>query len=259
MFRDQCGALLLTTPPHAFFSHLTAAQLWPLPLPTLDPAEPLHVSVRPPEREPRRLGVTGHLVTDASARIVLRYGLPVVDPATLFCQLGTMLPLEDLVAIGDALVLRPVVEHPWGERPWVPLRQLAERVAIFRGRGKQVAQQAVRLIRPGAESRPETLLRLAIVAAGLPEPEVNVEIFDARGRFIGRADLVYRHWRVIVEYDGDHHRTSTKQFDKDVLRLEAFDRAGWDVTRIVGRSFFGDRAACILRVRDALTSAGWAG
>jgi very-short-patch-repair endonuclease len=97
------------------------------------------------------------------------------------------------------------------------------------------------------------------MAAGLPEPEVNIEISDARGRFIGRADLVYRRWRVIVEYDGDQHRTNTKQFDKDVLRLEGFDHAGWDVVRVVGRAFFADRAACILRVRNALTRAGWPG
>jgi hypothetical protein len=64
------------------------------------------------------------------------------------------------------------------------------------------------LLRPGAESRPETLLRLLLGRAGLPEPEVNVDIRDDSGRFLGRADLVYPPWRTIVEYDGDQHRTS---------------------------------------------------
>ncbi|MET0966113.1 MAG: DUF559 domain-containing protein [Nakamurella sp.] len=255
--RDRCDALLLLTPPGSFLSHLTAARLWPLPLPSLDPDAPLHVSVRAPERAPRRTGVIGHQAADPATRVVVRHGLPLVDPATLFCQLAALLPRPDLIAVGDALVLQPVVPDPWDERPWVPLRQLTERVEHFRGRGKQAAAEAVQRIRPGAESRPETLLRLAIVSAGLPEPAVNVDIFGARGRFLGRADLVYRKWRVIVEYDGDHHRTSTRQFDKDVLRLEGFSDAGWKVIRIVGRSFFGDQASCLQRVRRALTEAGW--
>jgi hypothetical protein len=55
------------------------------------------------------------------------------------------------------------------------------------------------LIRPGAESRPETLVRLAVAGAGRPEPEVNVDIVDGSGRFLGRGDLVHRGWKVIVE------------------------------------------------------------
>jgi len=168
-----------------------------------------------------------------------------------------MLSLPDLVAVGDAIILRPVFADPWDERPWVSLRELRERVELYHGRGKLAAGKAILLVRQGAESRPETLLRLAIMDAGLPEPEVNPDIRDANGRFIGRGDLVYRRWRVIVEYDGEHHRKSTKQFDRDVQRLEAFATNGWHVVRIVGRSFFGDRAGSMARVRRALTDAGW--
>jgi len=255
--RDRCAALVVALPDGAFFSHVTAARLWPLPLPRPAPDEPLHVSVRVPARSPRRAGVIGHHIHDVSISAAYRAGLPLVDPASLFCQLAPMLSPDDLIAVGDALALRPVFPDPWDEQPWVPLRQLAERVDAFQGRGKRVAQEAVGLIRQGAESRPETLLRLAILRAGLPEPEVQGVILDARGRFIGRADMAYRRWRVIVEYDGDHHRTSTAQFDKDVLRLEGFANAGWTVVRVVGRSFFGDRDACIARVQRALVEAGW--
>ncbi len=180
-----------------------------------------------------------------------------VDPATLFCQLAQILSLPDLVAVGDALVLEPVFQDWREERPWVSLGQLTDRVDVFRGRGKAAAVTALSLIRPGAESRPETLLRLAIRGADLPEPEVNVDVTDADGRFIGRGDLVYRRWRVVVEYDGDQHRTTTKQFDRDVLRLEAFAAAGWTVVRVLGRSFFGDRDACMARIRSALVAGGW--
>ena len=182
-----------------------------------------------------------------------------MDPATLFCQLASTLSLPDLVAVGDALVLEPVYSDWRDERPWVPLGQLTERVENYRGRGKVRAARALGLIRPGAESRPETLVRLALIEAGLPEPEVNVEVRDGAGRFIGRGDLVYRRFRVVVEYDGDQHRTSAAQFDRDVRRLDDFAASGWRVVRIVARHFFADREACLSRVARALREAGWNG
>ncbi len=194
---------------------------------------------------------------DPLVRVVRRNGLALVDPATLWCQLGDLLPLPDLVAVGDALTLEPVFAETREERPWIAVHELADRVRLFRGRGKVAAAKALTLVRPGAESRQETLLRLAILHAGLPEPEVNGNVCDVQGRFLGRGDMIYRRWKVIVEYDGDQHRTSTKQFDRDVLRLEGFAAAGWTVVRVVGRSFFGERDACIARIRRALSEAGW--
>ena len=253
----RCTALLVALPQGAFFTHLTAARLWPVPLPRPALSEPVHVGVRRPLFPPRRSGVVGHRLATTRLALTYRAGLPVVDPATLFCQLASVLSLPDLVAAGDALVLQPVFDDWRDERPWVSLGHLSDRVDGFGGRGKVAAAAALRLIRPGAESRPETLVRLAIIEAGLPEPEVNVEIRDAAGRFIGRGDMVYRRWRVVVEYDGDHHRTTTAQFDRDVVRLEGFAAAGWTVVRVVGRSFFGDKDGCIARVRRALLARGW--
>ena len=186
-----------------------------------------------------------------------RHGLPVVDPASLFCQLASSLSLHDLVAVGDALVLAPKFPQHGDERPWLTIGQLRERVELFRGRGKAATARAVDLIRQGAESRPETLLRLAMMDAGLPEPAVNPDIMTSSGRFIGRGDLVYRRWRVVAEYDGEQHRRDTEQYDKDLRRLEDFGANGWHVVRITGRAFFSDRRASVLRVERALLAAGW--
>jgi hypothetical protein len=201
--------------------------------------------------------VIAHKLQDPQAQIRLRHGCRIVDPATMFCQLASVLPIADLVAVGDAMIRAPVYPHPLDDRPWLTPDELAARVAQFRGRGKVAAARAAGRVRMGVESRPETLVRLAIVDAGLPEPEVNVTIAGSRGEFLGRADLVYHRWRVIVEYDGDQHRTDTRQFDRDVRRLERFAAHGWTVVRITGRAFFGDRATSIARVRHALTAAGW--
>ena len=99
----------------------------------------------------------------------------------------------------------------------------------------------------------ETLLRLAI-EYGLPEPEVNIEIVDARGRVIAIADLGYREFRVIAEYDGDQHRTDDKQFFRDVDRLDDLAEERWRVVRFNKSHVTVDR---LLKLRRALLSAGW--
>lgn len=255
----RCDALAVALGGDPILTHLTAARLWPVPLPP-DLAEgDLHIGVPPPARPPRRRGVIAHKLQDPGARVGRRHGCRIVDPATMFCQLAAVLTMADLIAVGDALVHAPLYPHPLDDRPWLTPRELAERVAAFRGRGKVAAARAAGRVRPGVESRPESLVRVAMVDAGLPEPEINLSIAGSRGEFLGRADLVYRRWRVIVEYDGDQHRTDTRQFDRDVRRLERFAAHGWTVVRITGRAFFGDRATSIARVRQALVAAGWRG
>lgn len=100
----------------------------------------------------------------------------------------------------------------------------------------------------------ETLLRLLLVRAGLPEPELNQELFDARGRWIGRFDMVHREARVIVEYDGDQHRKDTRQYELDISRIDRAIAAKWTVVRVRARGVFVDRAETIRRVREALDS-----
>lgn len=258
-FLERCAAAELIVPAAGFFSHVTAAWLWPLPLPGLPNEGPLHVGVLPPEYPPHRAGLIGHHVSDPLAFAVARRGHRLIDPATLFCQLSSILRTEDLVAVGDALVLTPRYALEHDDRPWVGPDELVERVERFRGRGKARAAQALQLVRFGAESRPETLVRLAIRADGLPEPELNVDVHSDEGAFIGRADMLYRRFRVVVEYDGDQHRVDTIQFDRDVGRLDDFAAAGWRVVRITKRAWFNDRSGCIERIRQALTAAGWRG
>lgn len=69
--------------------------------------------------------------------------------------------------------------------------------------------------------------------------------------------MVYRRYRVIVEYDGDQHRTDTRQYDHDVGRLDRFAAHGWRVVRLTGRAFATDRATCLARIEQALVSGGW--
>lgn len=172
-------------------------------------------------------------------------------------RVGRGLTLDDLVAIGDHLVVTPHVADPWNPRPLTTLEDLEAGVAAFHGRGARAAASAVSLVRAGAESRPETLVRLLLDRAGLPTAEINPEVTAASGARIGFADLLYREWKVIVEYDGEHHRTDSAQYDRDMWRLEQFIEAGYAVVRVRKRALSGRPDAVVARVRRALLSRGW--
>lgn len=230
------------------FSHTTAAELWPLPLPR--GITGLHVTARPPRNGPRGEGVIGH--KSSLGRAILRSGLPVSDATSLFIELATLLNEDDLVAVGDALVLDPAVLDPLDIRPWVTLDELRGACRLSRAPGCRRARRAAARVRVGAESRMETLLRLLLLRAGLPEPELNQELYDDRGRLIGRFDMVYREERVIVEYDGDQHRTDTKQYELDIGRIDRALAAKWTVVRVRARGVFVDPGDTICRVSEAL-------
>ena len=252
---DACAAYLPLLGAH-HFSHLTAARLWGCPLPqSFDRRESLHVSAPYPGRAPRRPGVIGH--QSREPRTSTRHGIPVSDAATTWISLAPLLPPEELVVCGDHLILSPHVLDPLDVRPHVSLEELGERLQNFTGRGARAAASAFRLLRPGAESRPETRLRLLLIGSRLPEPEVNVAVTDATGRWLGRGDLVYVRWRTVVEYDGDHHRTNEYQYDRDITRIDSFIAAGWNVVRVRRRGLSVARDETVARVIRALRTHGW--
>lgn len=182
----------------------------------------------------------------------MRFGLPVSPPELAFLECAADLGLADLVAVGDYLVLDPRVLDPTDLRPHVTLSQLRDFLDSARARGVRAARDAGALVRPGVESRRETLLRLLIIDARLPEPQCGLLVHDRGGREIGYFDLVWPKMRVIAEYDGDQHRTSTYQYDRDIRRFDRAAEAGYRVIRVRARGLGPDRHETIARIRRAL-------
>ena len=84
----------------------------------------------------------------------------------------------------------------------VTAQQLGDGVADLRGwPGVRRAARAVALADGRAESPLETRGRLRIVGAGLPRPELQVEI-RASGRLVGVVDAWFEEAAVAVEFDG---------------------------------------------------------
>ncbi|WP_166442161.1 endonuclease domain-containing protein [Nakamurella flava] len=254
-FHRRCRVTAAVLPKGVGFGSLTAARLWSVPLPLALTDDELHVVALPGSWPTKRPGIRSRQLKDRNAFLVERDGLPVIDPATLACHLALALPTDDLVAAIDALLHVPV--FPQDGRPFLTPDDLRERLSTYRGPGRPAAAWAITRARTGAESRPESLLRLAIVAGGLPEPRLNLAIHDDDGRFLGRGDMVYEQYRLVVEYDGDHHRSDTTTYNDDLERIDRLMAAGWRVLRITAGMFFGQRTAAVERVRSALLAAGW--
>ena len=255
---DACRAFAPRLRPGEFFSHDTAARLWSAPLrDAFGPNERLHVSIPRPAGESRVRGIAGHKVLDPRVHIFTRFGLPVSDPESTFIACARSLANEDLVVLGDHLIFVPNIQDARGDRPYSSAGRLFQRVHDYEGPGKRAAGEALELVRQGAASRTETLLRLLIRDADLPEPVLNRPIVDASGVFLGFADMSYPEWRVIVEYDGDQHRTDTEQYEKDIVRRAAFAAAGWRAEYVRWRGLTVGRAETVASIEAALRSRGW--
>lgn len=245
---DRCRAFLPAMGPRMLFSHATAALLHGLPLPpAMTDADPLHVSARAPMRAPRHVGVRGHQTRQPDDAIVSLHGLPVSSPVETWCQMASVLQERDLVVLGDALLTK--------RNPLATVDDLVLAVDASPCRpGIRRLRSATSRVRPRTESPMETILRLAIVDAGLPEPAVDYRILGATGEAAAHGDLVFPSARVVVEYDGDHHRTDARQYYIDVDRLWRIRSLGWEVVRINKSHMSGNAVEAIRRIRLALAS-----
>lgn len=242
---------------HEFFSHSTAALYWGIALPRRAD-ERIHVSVLAPHRAPRGRGVRGHQLSGALTTIDRHpSGVAVTDPASTWATLGALLPHPyDLVAAGDACVREDRLPGP-RSRVLAPalttLDALAEVTARGRREGVVALRDALPRVRAGAASRPETWTRLTLVDAGLPEPAIDHDVYDARG-FIGCVDLAYPERRIAIEYEGDHHRTDPAQWNRDIEKYDRLAAAGWRVIRVTREDVFSRPGVLVGRVRRALAA-----
>lgn len=236
------------------FSHTSALSIWGAPLPERVLAV-VHIAspVGGPDA-PRVRGVVGHQ-TSSVARAV-HQDLPVSDPTTAFLESASILSLDELVAVGDYLVHDPRQLDPALVRPLASLDALRAAGAAFRGRGARVARSAAALVRHGVESPMETALRLLVTRAGIPEPICGFELLDGRRR-IGWFDLAWPEFKVIAEYDGDGHRTSAYQYDRDIQRFDDAAEIEWKVVRVRKRGILVSPAETVRRVTRALHRSGW--
>lgn len=274
--------------PGAFFSHVTAAVLWDIPLPlrllrstgrtsgSTSPASTpprdafiprasrpdrlLDVAVLIPARGPRMAGVRTHRLAPALVTTRTLDGMPLASPASTWTQLAKFLTVDELIVAGDAIVHEPRRKGGFRAEPGsgaATLPQLAAAVHAGRRVGVAKLREALPQIRVGSASPPETELRLAILRAGLPAPDLDIDVFDDEGVLIGFTELGYPTWMILIEFEGDHHRTSRAQWDRDIAKHARCVALGWTVLRFTARHVYPSSDAAVTGIRDALLRKGW--
>jgi hypothetical protein len=118
-------------------------------------------------------------------------------------------------------------------------------------KGIPAARTAAALLDPRAESCPESRLRVVwVLEAGLPVPEVNVDVVDEDGFLLGRADLFDPDAAMAGEYDGSVHRDMA-QHTADNAREEGFERHNAVVVRATSIDLWPRRPQLVRRILAA--------
>ena len=213
----ELRAWRLVLPPDAVFTHVTAARLLGWRLPQLPEQVPVFAAVQG-GRRPRRPGlICSRLVRTTQRREV--QGLPVDAAPEILLRAARDLGTVDLVIIIDS-----ALEN--GD-----LDPRAMEVLLGSGRpGVAPLRAAYELSTRRCESAGETLLRLFHGVMEVPV-QPQVELRDATGRRVGRADLLVTGTPMVHEYDGAGHRDAAQH------RADLRRERGWASTPYVRRGF----------------------
>jgi hypothetical protein len=113
-------------------------------------------------------------------------------------------------------------------RRWTSAEDLRGGLAAEVGqRHVRAARAAAALVRDGVDSPQETRARLVIMRHGFPEPVPAVPIRDEAGAVLARGDLGYEAEQVVIQYEGDVHRTEQRRWRQDRARDELARDLGW--------------------------------
>lgn len=240
--RIRATAALMLHPVGAWISHQSAARLYGVVVPN---SPVTHVSVQRAADRRWSDGLKPHLAPPGEHTHQHR-GLPVSQPVRMFIELAGVLDLVDLVVAGDSMV------RVLGVRAEQLRDALTRRTDYWSG----TARFAASFVRDEVDSPMETRLRMLIVLAGLPEPEVNYKIRDANGDVVVRFDLSYPAQRMAVEYDGRHHVEIITQWESDDERREYLDEIEWRILKVRSSGIYVEPGRTVERVWRALRSRG---
>jgi very-short-patch-repair endonuclease len=232
-------AVLLTAPPSAVVSHLTAAAIWGLAIPLIPEDPRVHLTVSTGSAARARADRAIHRSPLNETEAVERLGFRLTTPQRTWRDLAATLAPPALLAATDQLLARGCAI---GELE----TQLRLRPS---GRGAARARAVLPVADPRAESPMESVLRWLLHAARVPAPELQHVIRTVGGEF--RADFAWPGLMVLVEFDGAVHRESGV-FVRDLRRQNALVAAGWTVLRFSAADVLGRPDEVVAQILRAL-------
>jgi very-short-patch-repair endonuclease len=232
-------AAVLACGPGAALSHRSAAWLWQL----LE-AEDGPIDVTVPRSNRRRPGLRVHrsrVLGREDVRTVRR--IPVTAPARTLLDLAEVARDRELERAVDESIVRGLTSR-------AALAAALERANGHRGKGKLrgllARGEEPAFTRSQAEERFLALIR----SAGLPAPQVNVQV---AGHLV---DFVWRDRCVVVEIDGYRFHSSRAAFERDRLRDAKLSASGVRVIRITWRQLSEEPFAVVARLAAVLVAPG---
>ncbi|MBQ9001482.1 MAG: hypothetical protein IJ087_06480 [Eggerthellaceae bacterium] len=189
-------------------------------------------------------------------------GVYVSSPEFVFLQMASVLPIEQLVALGCELcgryVLLPKGATHLGSIDAMPTRLTpltsTTRIASFlesagKAKGKAKAKRALKYVVDDSRSPMETItymllcLPVMLGGYGLPKPEMNAPIeLDDEARSIAHrrhceGDLCWPSAKLDIEYHGEVH-VGAAQMKSDVGRELGIEHMGWRVITVTSPQVF---------------------
>jgi hypothetical protein len=176
----------------AVLSHASAAALHGLPLWGV-PLRQVHVTRRPQARSADERRLRSHVARLADGDVVVVDGTVVTSVARTVVDVARWLPFPVALAVADAALAADAT---------TPGELMAVLDAAQGTRGTRSARRVLRAADRRSESVGESRSRALLINAGLPLPDLQVEVRRSDGRLVGRCDMGWRDHGLLGEFDG---------------------------------------------------------
>lgn len=232
-WRQQAMAATLAT--GGLASHRSAAALF-----GLADFRVVEVSTDHSRAKRRVSGVVTHRTTQwCSTQATERYGIPTTGPDRTLLDIAGLVSVDRLERLAEEAVRCRLTTFP----------RLAKHLVLNARRGRTGAANLRAMLKrrdPTASlplsdfsRRVEQLLG----KAGLPEPELEFRIRDARGAFIMQADLAWPDRKKAVELDGLAWHFGRNDVERDRRKRARARAEGWRIQEVLWSMLTDDPAA----------------
>jgi hypothetical protein len=188
----RARAVLAQARADAVLSHVTGVLEYDAPTWGLDLTE-VHLTRRDGRIGRSEAGVRQHAGVIAPGDVVLRNGVPVMNPHRLALEVTTMTDVEHALPVVCDLLHRGLTTP----------EDLALRYELMELWPNSLASQVVvRLADPRIESVGEARVLYVCYSQSLPMPTPQVEIRDGSGEVVARVDFAWPELGVFLEFDG---------------------------------------------------------
>lgn len=228
----RLAVLRTVVPEHCVVTDRTAGWLWGADM-ALAPGDHLvvpraHVFCPPGLRLRNGLAWSGERRLRATDVVVLS-GLRVTTPLRTACDLGRLLTRDRAFAAMDAMAGLGAFS----------VAELGQEVERFKGyRGVCQLRGLPPFVDPGAQSPPESILRLRWLDVGLPRPVCQVPVRSPYGT-TWWVDLGLPERRFGAEYDGAEFHGDDRREHDERRRAWLAEGEGWDIVVVRRENLFG--------------------